>query len=245
MGLSSGPSVAKIVAIMFAWRLHNSSRKCLDLALTNISVNSKSPEEACLSSHQPIRDQVCSEQKVKKSKRNNVQFNGHSMELAGSSTPLGSKVATKEADDSDNSNYYLFSCTIVQNVVINMVIDMFHKHNCITFTRTTEKGIKCLRLDLTEYVPGGVVVPWHLTLVVNLNFFFKFRVIDIGDRNLLEGYFHIILLIVWVTTVGPFLDLPEGRSGWVLLLLPKAVGRGREYPTPSRGQAKEVPFQLI
>ena len=69
--------------------------------------------------------------------------------------------------------------------------------------------------------------------------------------------------------LGHFLDLPEGRSGalpwpargkeWVLppearsSLLPKAVGRGqewtsgrgREYPTPSRGQVKEVPFQLF
>jgi hypothetical protein len=41
-------------------------------------------------------------------------------------------------NNSDNSNYYLFSCTIVQNIVINMVIDILHKHNCISEAITSK-----------------------------------------------------------------------------------------------------------
>ena len=106
---------------------------------------------------------------------------------------------------------YLF-CTIVQDVVINMVIDILNRHNCITLTGTSKKGIKCLSLDLTKHLPGGIVVPWLLTIIIHFKFVFKFRVIYIGDRNLLEGYFHINILRLWFTTVGHLLDLPEGRS---------------------------------
>ena len=88
------------------------------------------------------------------------------------------------------TNNHLFGCTIIQDILINTVVNIFHFD--VTITGIGHEGVKSLRLNLTEHSPGGVIVPRLFTIKINFELFREFSVINVWNMNLLEGYFHVL-----------------------------------------------------